>query len=210
LHILLFGATGRVGSSVIDFALAGDHSVTAIVRTRAKIQREDPRLTVIEGDIYKPETLIAPMQSGIDVVVNVVGGDVFKPSTVVTDSAHAILATMKQYNVTRYVAISGVAQMPACDAGVAAAVAGLRQSPFRFGVIDHDGAFAEVTASDCDWTLVGCPYIPDGGDHTAKYQITPGCFPGGNCTISPQDVANFIVKEAVDHRYSKQIVGIWY
>ncbi len=67
---------------------------------------------------------------------------------------------------------------------------------------------ALVKASAIDWTLAGCPYIRD-GQHTRSYKVVPGRFPGGFKTISPQDVADFLVKEMQEQRFSKQIVGIW-
>jgi putative NADH-flavin reductase len=209
MHLLLLGATGRVGQSVIACALADGYQITAIVRDPAKVKLADARLNVVAGDVYKPETLEAPMRTGVDAVINVVGSDVFKPSTVVTDSARTLLAAMHACGVQRYLGTSGVAEMRPRGPGGALAQAFMRRSPIRHGVKDHDAAYALVAASDRDWTLAGCPYIKD-GVHTGKYTRSTEGYPGGMKTISPQDVADFLVKEVSAHRYPRHIVGIWY
>jgi putative NADH-flavin reductase len=48
-HILLLGATGRTGKQVLKYALDNGYSVTALVRSPAKITEQSERLTVIEG-----------------------------------------------------------------------------------------------------------------------------------------------------------------
>lgn len=88
-------------------------------------------------------------------------------------------------------------------------VAIMHISPIRYGVRDHENAFPIVKNSVLDSTLTGCPWIKD-GQHTGKCTLSPNYFPGGFKTISPEDVADFIVKEAHEHKYSQEIVGIWY
>ena len=207
MNILVFGATGRVGQSVLEYALANNHTVTAFVRNRAKLQISNEHLTIIEGDIYSPDALFGAMQTGFDAIINVIGGDVFKPSTIVTDSAKVIVEAMQKAGLTRYLGITGIAEMPANLFGKITARL-IRISPIRFAVQDHDGAWKIVSGSNLNWTLAGCPYIRD-GQHTTNYKVAPECFPGGFKTISPQDVADFLVKEATAQHYSKQVVGIW-
>ncbi|HLG74952.1 MAG TPA: NAD(P)H-binding protein [Ktedonobacteraceae bacterium] len=208
MHILLLGATGRVGTSVIEYALAANLHVTAVARNRAKIQRTDPHLTVLEGDICKPEELITQLRQPIDAIMNVAGGDVFKPSTVVTDSARSALTIAQKLSITRYLGITGVAEMESYGLLGNITTAVIRRSPIRHAVTDHDGAIALVCSSGTDWVLAGCPYIRD-GLRTQKYNVVPDCFPGGFKIISPQDVADFLVKEAREQRFHKQVIGIW-
>jgi len=205
----VLGATGRVGQYALKYALAAGHHITAVVRNPAKITTRHDRLLVVEGNIDQPDTIRAPMHTGIEAVVNVVGGPVDAPTTIVTDTARVLLAAMAQAGVTRYLAISGVAEMDMCDEQAQMAIAGLRQSPIRHAIRDHDDAIALVKASVVNWTLAACPWIKD-GDDAPKYQIVPGCFPGGQHEICPPDVADFLIKEVDAQRYPRQIVGIWH
>ena len=71
--IALFGATGTLGSRILDEALRRGHSVTAVVRDPAKIDRDDAGLTVVTGDVLDPES-VAAHAGGQSAVVSAVGG----------------------------------------------------------------------------------------------------------------------------------------
>ena len=208
MKVLVFGATGRTGASVVEYALAAGHDVTAFVRNATKMVQTHERLTVVEGDISRWETVTAAMHGGFDAVVNTIGSDPFaKQSTIVSDSVRAIMGAMNEAQTMRYLGITGVAEMPKRGAGPLMAAI-IRRSPIRATVHDHDAAFALVAASGLDWTLAGCPYIKDGA-HTGIYTLAPR-YPGGFKIISPQDVADFFVHELTAHWHSRQVVGIWY
>src|SRR5690349_8652450 len=51
VRITLFGATGRTGRRVVEYALAEGHDVTAYVRDPARLATSDARLHVAVGDV---------------------------------------------------------------------------------------------------------------------------------------------------------------
>lgn len=53
-------------------ALDAGHSVTAIARTPSKIEETHENLTVIQGNVKRPETLVDPIK-GCDVVIDTFG-----------------------------------------------------------------------------------------------------------------------------------------
>ena len=63
--ILVTGATGTVGSEVVQQLIAGGHRVRALVRDPAKAAKFGAGLEVVKGDLAKPETL-GPAFAGID------------------------------------------------------------------------------------------------------------------------------------------------
>jgi len=50
MNILILGATGRVGSQIVNHALHDGHHVTVLVRTPEKIQITNEKLTIIQGN----------------------------------------------------------------------------------------------------------------------------------------------------------------
>lgn len=96
MNILVFGATGRVGKSVVEQALKRGDAVTAFVRNRAKLPILHANLSIVEGDMTKRETVERAMTQSIDVVVGAIGADVMKPGSIVTSSTKAIVETMKK------------------------------------------------------------------------------------------------------------------
>ena len=49
--IVLFGASGMIGSRALAEALARGHEVTAVVRDPAKVTTVHPHLAVVAGDV---------------------------------------------------------------------------------------------------------------------------------------------------------------
>ena len=208
LNVLVFGATGRVGAAVLAQATAAGHRVTAFVRDPKRLGQPPVGVSLVVGDVYKPETVEQAMAGGFDAVVVAIGADPLKPSTVVTDSARAIVAAARKVGVRRYLGITGTAEMPEKTAFGRLSTAILRLTPVGNAARDHDGAFEAVRTSGLDWTLAGCPYIKDGPTR-GEYR-TSAVFPGGFRTIHPGDVAHFLVGELTDHRYPGKVIGIWY
>jgi putative NADH-flavin reductase len=73
LEILVYGATGKVGSYVVDEALARGHKVTAVSRDPSQIERQHPNLKAAAGDLLDADS-IAQLLSGKDVVITSVRG----------------------------------------------------------------------------------------------------------------------------------------
>ncbi len=206
MRVVIFGSTGRVGAAAVRAALAAGHDVRAAVRRPSPVAADGDRLSFAVADILEPATIVSAV-TGMDAAIVAVGGDVFKPSDIVTRSAQAIVDALRARGITRYVGITGVAQMRATLAGrLAQAV--LRRSPIRYAVADHQRAFEIVNASDLDWTLAGCPWIKDGA-HAGVYREHPDIFPGGFHTIAPVDVGTFLAAQLGSATYRRRIVGLW-
>jgi len=118
LKIVVIGASaGTTGGLFVKKALGAGHSVTAIARTPSKIEEEHDNLTVVQGDVKKPETLVEPLK-GCDVVIGAFGhrafSDTFRATTLYSDGAKAVLDAMKQAGVKRLLMLSssGTAHTP--------------------------------------------------------------------------------------------------
>ena len=208
-HVVVFGATGRVGADVVDQALEAGHLVTAVARDPTRVSRRHEMLRVVPGDTLEPPSVVAALTdeaSPVTAVVVAVGADPRTASTLVTNSAINIMAAMTETGVRRYLGISGTAQMPATTWARVTEL-GVRRS-FK-AAADHQGAFDAIIASPLDYVLAGCPRIKD-GPRTGHYTEQPGPFPGGYKTISPGDVADFLLRQLQIPSYHRQIIGIWY
>jgi uncharacterized protein YbjT (DUF2867 family) len=206
MRVVIFGSTGRVGAAAVRAALAAGHEVRAAVRRQPAVAADGDRLSYVVADILEPATIVAAV-TGMDAAIVAVGGDVFKQSDIVTRSARAIIDALRARGITRYIGITGVAQMRATLPGrLAQAV--LRRSPIRYAVADHQRAYEIVGASDLEWTLAGCPWIKDGA-HAGVYREHPDIFPGGFHTIAPADVGAFLAAQLGSTTYLRRVVGLW-
>ena len=74
LDIIVFGASGRVGSRIAAEALDRGHRVTGVSRSLERLTETHERYTKAQGDVMDP-TAIAELVIGYDAVVSAIGGN---------------------------------------------------------------------------------------------------------------------------------------
>jgi putative NADH-flavin reductase len=94
MKLVIFGATGRTGVHLVKQALAAGHSVTALVRTPAKLTLQHERLTVLQGDA-QDAAKVAQAVAGAEAVISVLGPTRNRPAFAVSKSTENILAAMR-------------------------------------------------------------------------------------------------------------------
>lgn len=72
-RILVYGATGKVGSQTVNEALNRGHLVTAVSRDPSRITMTHENLTAMKGDVLDPDS-VAHLVAGQDVVIISVRG----------------------------------------------------------------------------------------------------------------------------------------
>jgi len=97
-RILVYGATGKVGSKTVDEALNRGHIVTAVSRNPSRITLVHENLEAVKGDVLDPDS-VAKLVADKDVVIISVRGVVGKSK----DPADAVpyLAVENVINVLR-------------------------------------------------------------------------------------------------------------
>lgn len=73
LDIVIFGATGEVGTHIVDEALDRGHQVTAVSRTPTDIEKTHPRLDTAKADLLDRDSIVHAV-AGSDIVVVSVRG----------------------------------------------------------------------------------------------------------------------------------------
>ena len=77
LKLIVYGATGRVGSRVVEEALNRGHRVKAVSRDPGRLTKKHENLQAAKGDVLDPGS-VAKLIAGQDVVVVAVRGSVDK------------------------------------------------------------------------------------------------------------------------------------
>ncbi len=183
--IAITGATGFVGSAVLDEALAEGHQVRALAR---RDQTARAGVEWVRGDLGDTAALAALVE-GADAVIHVAGlTNTPDPATFeaanVTGTAN-VIAAMKQAGARRLVFVSSLsARMPGLSA---------------YGA-SKAKAEALVEASGLDWTTVRPPgvYGPRDVDYlemfrTAKWGFVPLPPGGASSIIHADDLARLLV-----------------
>lgn len=69
MRVLITGANSLLGTNLIIKLLEGDHQVRAMVRSRSKLEVDDPRLEVVLGDIRDTEA-VSKAISGCNIIIH--------------------------------------------------------------------------------------------------------------------------------------------
>lgn len=127
MKVLVIGSTGRLGSRVVNAALAAGHEVTALARDPSAIDvagREG--LRVVRGDVLDVASLEAALE-GQDAAVSCLGPRKRSEKSLRTEGMRNIIAAADAAGVRRLVALSAF--------GVGDSLAHLRRTTFVFSRI---------------------------------------------------------------------------
>ena len=104
MNLIVFGATGKTGSLVVEQALAKGHIVTVLVRDPSKVKATNVK--VVTGDATKPSDVLKAMR-GQQAAIDSIGGTTpYKATKLERTSAQNIVAAMKAENVRRLIVVS--------------------------------------------------------------------------------------------------------
>jgi uncharacterized protein len=208
MRVVVFGAGGRVGQRVVEYALEAGHEVRAVVRNKGQLPFSKTKMLHIDlGDVMAP-LVTQTVLRGADAVVSAIGNRLYDDGiTLRTDATRQILEGMNVHGVPRFVLVSAAGVLP-YKPGV------LRgefyvEPGFESVFADHKGAWQLVEASGIDYTLA-CPPKMTTGMRLRNYRREVDLLPEGGREISPEDVADFIVETLGAGDYSRTRVGLAY
>jgi len=204
MRLAIFGASGRTGIPLVQQALDAGSEVVALVRDPAKMPLQHDKLTLVRGDVMNPTDVENTVQ-GADAVISVLGQRKDSPADMQTVATRNILGAMQKYNVRRLVSLTG--------AGVDAPEdkPKLMNHLIKFALKTLSGKVFKdalqhadlIRKSDVDWVIVRVPMLNE-GPHTGKYRVGRVGV-NTSARISRADVADFLLKQATDTTYLRQM-----
>jgi putative NADH-flavin reductase len=105
MNVTVFGATGAIGSQVVDQLRSRGHAVTAYVRNPAKVPAAWAKdVAVVVGEITDATTIDHAIQ-GADAVVSALGPSLSRTATglPLVEGTRQIVTAMQRHGVRRYV-----------------------------------------------------------------------------------------------------------
>ena len=194
--IALLGATGMVGTYVLQEALSRGYAVRVLARTPAKLDLYKDKITIVQGDA-RDLSAIKTLLSDSDIVMSALGpvradGDAAQMiSTVATGH---ILKVMDESGSRRYIVVSGGAvAVPGDDRNFTGwLMQKMIAMTLEDTLKDKQAEYELLAASAVPWTLVRCPLIQDKPyRHAARSSLeTPDSF-----TLRAGELARFMIDE---------------
>ena len=215
-NVVLIGATGFVGSAVLNELLSRGHKVTAVVRNATKLPK-NANLTAVEEDVANVDAL-ANIAKGKDAVISAYNPGWGNPDIkrLTEENYPKIVEAVKKSGVGRLLIVGG--------AGTLFVKPGLR-------VVDSGAIPAEIMDSvrslgdfylnyltkehDLDWVLFSpAGAFDEKGEHTGKFRLGKDDLiidPVTNSShISVQDYAVAMVDELEKPAHHKERFTIGY
>jgi len=209
MNIVIFGASGKTGSLLVDEALTSGHDVTAYVRKPESVKSKHPNLKVVAGYLNEKDKLKSVI-SGSDACISTLGGaSLTKHSTAIIEGIDNIISIMEEEKVTRFIYLSSF------GAGDSRKY---MPQPIRFFVADimllvpladHNTNENRITKSHLNWTIVRPGGLTDGAktDHM-KHGFGETKIKG-SLNISRSNVAAFLLDQVTSKDYVNKSVWLY-
>jgi uncharacterized protein len=202
MKVVLFGASGMIGSRILKELVARGHQVKAVVRdlTRVPLQAD---VTTESGNILNPEE-VARTTAGADAVVNAYSPG-YKPEEVnrLLDATHSLIAGMKKADVHRVIMVGGAGTLYVAP-GVTVIDSGHLPAEWMAIAVAHRDAKEILRQSGLGWTSFSPAAFIEPGERTAKFRIGEDNLivdETGTSRISAEDYAVALVDELENPKY---------
>jgi uncharacterized protein len=198
MKVALIGATGFVGSRILEEALSRDHEVTAIVRRPERLP-ERPGLTAKKVDVFDVDALAAAL-AGHYAVISAYSADRDVPDfyEAMVAGAKAIIAGAKKAGARRLLVVGGAGSLE-----VAPGQQVIDQPDFppewKAGASGtREFLYLLKKEPDLDWTFLSPAALLQPGERTGAFRLGGDQLlvdDEGQCRISLQDYAVALVDE---------------
>ncbi|MDU1889902.1 MAG: NAD(P)H-binding protein [Dysgonomonas sp.] len=213
MKVALIGATGFVGSHILQELVNRGYDVTAVARSVEKIPVKGGKPKTVAVDVTDTEAL-ASVLKGNDVVISAFNAGWSNPNIYddFMKGSKAIQEAVEKADIKRYIVIGGGGSLfingkqIVDDPGF----------PAQF----KDGATAArdylnllKKETNLDWTFLSPALDMFPGERTGKYRLgteSPVFNGKGDSEISVQDLSVAIVDEIDNHKFSRQRFTVGY
>ena len=199
-NVALIGASGFVGSAILNELLNRGHQVTAIVRSPEKINVRNDRLTVVKADVSDTETIVRACESK-DAVISAYNPGWTNPNIYEETLRNypLILDAVKRSGVNRLLCVGGAGTL-FCAPGLRVVDSGVIPEAILGGVKSLGEFYLNTLMNehDIDWIFFSPAGTLEQGERTGRFRLGKDDLivdENGNSHISVEDYAVAMVDE---------------
>ena len=213
--IALIGASGLIGSAILQESLDRGYEVTAIVRHPEKITLRHPKLEVKQGDVLSGQSIPELLQ-GVDVVISAYNPGWTNPNIAqeTTKGYQSIINAVKEAQIPRLIIVGGAGSLYA-SSGERVMDSGEIPESFMPAVEALAGVLYDLqkNETDLDWAFF-CPAGNIGpGKRTGKFRLGKDELVvdnQGQSNISVKDYAMAMLDEVENPTHHRERFTIGY
>lgn len=214
-NVLLIGATGFVGSAVLNELVSRGHKVTTVVRNIEKLAKSD-LVNAVKEDVANVDA-IAKLAEGKDAIISAYNPGWTNPdiATLITENYPKILETAKKSGVERLLIVGGAGTL-FCAPGLRVVDSGAIPEEIMGGVRPLGDFYLNTLMNEnvIDWVFFSPAGVFDQeGKKTGNYRLGKDDLivdAEGNSHISVQDYADAMVNELEKPAHHKERFTIGY
>ncbi len=206
--IIIFGASGRVGKKLVEYALDDKYQVAAFVRNPDNLKIKHSNLEIFIGDVFNAKEVENAIQ-GKDYVLSALSGRSTKPDySVLSTGMKNIITGMEKSSVKRILSVAGAGILDDLEYGLR------RNRPkypeiFKLVSAENWKVYETLQKTNVNWTMVCAPEMPE-EKRTGIYRTANDYLPIDGKRISAEDVADFILKNLETEATYRKRLGIAY
>lgn len=214
-NVLLIGATGFVGSAVLNELVSRGNKVTTVVRNIEKLAKSD-LVNAVKEDVANVDA-IAKLAEGKDAIISAYNPGWTNPdiATLITENYPKILEAAKKSGVERLLIVGGAGTL-FCAPGLRVVDSGAIPEEIMDGVRPLGDFYLNtlMNENDIDWVFFSPAGVFDQeGKKTGNYRLGKDDLivdAEGNSHISVQDYADAMVNELEKPAHHKERFTIGY
>lgn len=214
-NVLLIGATGFVGSAVLNELVSRGNKVTTVVRNIEKLAKSD-LVNAVKEDVANVDA-IAKLAEGKDAIISAYNPGWTNPdiATLITENYPKILEAAKKSGVERLLIVGGAGTL-FCAPGLRVVDSGAIPEKIMGGVRPLGDFYLNtlMNENDIDWVFFSPAGVFDQeGKKTGNYRLGKDDLivdAEGNSHISVQDYADAMVNELEKPAHHKERFTIGY
>lgn len=209
MKVVLFGASGMIGTRILDELIRRGHTVTAVVRHPEKV-RSANGVTVIQGDVTQPAE-VAEAARGAHAAVSSYSPPRTDPG-MLSAAVRALIAGLNEAGVKRLIVVGGAGSLE-----VAPGVQLVDTPSFPTGwmaiALAHRDVLPLLKESDLDWSYFSPAALIEPGQRTGRFRLGGTRLvvnDHGESKISVEDYAVALVDELENPRQLRQQFTVGY
>ena len=209
MKVVLFGASGMIGSRALDELVRRGHTVSAVVRHPEKVKPANG-VTVVKGDVTLSGDVAAAAR-GADAAVSAYSPPRTDPG-MISDAVRALIAGLNEAGVKRLIVVGGAGSLE-----VAPGVQLVDTPSFPPGwtaiALAHRDVLPVLRESDLDWSYFSPAALIEPGQRTGRFRLGGTRLVAndhGESKISVEDYAFALVDELEKPRHLRQQFTVGY
>lgn len=214
MKIAIIGATGFVGTAVLNEALHRGHEVVAIARNTGKITIDNKKLTKMDADTDEVADLTEVLK-GNDAVVNAFNAGWTNPNLYndFIKGSENIQKAVKASGVKRLLIVGGAGSLEIAPGKQLVDSPDFPEQWKSGATAARDYLNTIKKENDLDWTFLSPAINLHPGKRTAKFRLgtdQPVFDADGKCEISVEDMAVAIIDELESNKHIKKRFTLGY